>query len=117
MGVHLLPPTILSALSLSLVSPMGTLLHWADLWHAPAPSLPRPGLDGLLLPFSILLVRPIQLLLQIPPGASHAAALEELTRAELGAESIEREALAALLLLKDGVLHVFVSVHLIHEVA
>lgn len=99
---------------------MGTLLHRADLWHAPAPSLPRPGLDGLLLPFSVLLVvGPIHLLLQIPPGASRAAALEELTRAELAAESIEREALAALLLLKDGVLrlHIFVSAHLVYTVA
>lgn len=97
----------------SFLSPLSTLLHWGDFWHAPAPSLPCPGLDGFLLPFSIiLLVGPIHLLLQISSGASHAAALEELPRAELGAEGNEGEALAALLPPLNRVLHlnVFVSI-------
>lgn len=111
-------PSSLHCLSLplipSLLSRTGTLLHRADLWHAPAPSLPRPGLHGLLLGFCILLVRPIQVLLQITPGASQGAP-EELTCAELAAESVEREALAALLLLK-GLLHFFGRIALVHKV-
>lgn len=78
------------------------MLHWGDLWHALAPSFPSPGPHGLLLSFLIvILVRPIHLLLQIAPGPSQAAALEHLARAELGAESNEGEALAALLLLEN----------------
>ena len=106
--------TVSLPLTPSHLSCTGTLLHRADLWHAPAPSLPRPGLDGLLLGLCVLLVRPIQFLLQITPGASHGAP-EELTCAELAAESVEREALAALLLLK-GLLHFFGRIALVHEV-
>lgn len=95
---------------------LSTVLHRANLWHALAPSFPRPGLDDLLLiSLSILLIRPIQLLLQVTSGASKASTLEELTGAKFGAENIEREALAAMLLLDDGALRIFVCIRVIHK--
>lgn len=119
-GVPVLPTTVLSAWYLpslsSFLSSVSTMLHRADLWHALAPSLPHPDLDGLLLPVSILLVGPNDLLLQIAPGTSHATGLEDLACAKLGAEIVEGEALTALLLLKDWVGQVIVLVHLIHAI-
>lgn len=103
----------------SLISPVGTLLHRGDIWHAHAPPLPRSGIDSFLLHFSILLlIGPIHLLLQIPSGAPHAAALEEIACAEFGAESNEGEALAAHLLLEHGVLplHFFTTISFIYAV-
>lgn len=95
---------------------MRTLLQWGDLWHALAPSLPRPDPHSLL--SIILIVRPIHLL-QIGLGASQAAAPEHLPRAKLCAESNKGETLAALLLLikRSRGVTVVVCVDLVHTAA
>lgn len=112
--------SIISLLTLQPSSPLSTLLYRGDLWHALTPSFPCPGLYRFLFPFTILIiVGPIHLLLQVPPGASQGVALWEMPCTELGAESDKGEALAALLLLERHVLsgNLIISIYLIHAVA